>query len=175
MMTIKQSSFLVSVLKWHDFVSRVLYQLGIFALGAIVVIYSYEVVSRYAFGAPTRWASDFVSFLLLITVFLVIPWLTKSGGHVAVTVLNDQLPKKGQQAMLRGGYIVGAFSCLCLGYIVIHETLTLYERGSGTLSTVSIPKWTLFMLISYGLFNSGLYFLRLAASKSGVKKPAGEY
>ena len=174
-MTVKQSSVLVGVLQWHDFVSRTLYQLGIFALGAIVVIYSYEVVSRYAFGAPTLWASDFVSFLLLVTVFLVMPWLTRAGGHVAITVLNDQLPERGRQLMLRGGYVVGAVACLCLGYIVYVETLTLFERGTGTLSTVSIPKWTLFSLVCYGLFNSGLYFLRLAAAGRGVKKPAGEY
>lgn len=155
--------------------SRTLYQVGIFALGAIVVIYSYEVISRYAFGAPTLWASDFVSFLLLITVFLVMPWLTRSGGHVAVTVLNDQLPERGRQVMLRGGYVIAAVACLCLGYIVCLETLTLYERGSGTLSTVSIPKWTLFSLVCYGLFNSGLYFLRLAAAGSGDKKTEGGY
>jgi len=164
-MTIKQSSVLASVLRWHDVMSRTLYQLGIFALSLIVVIYSYEVVSRYLFGAPTRWASDFVSFLLLITVFLVMPWLTRAGGHVAVTVLNDQLPERGRQVMMRGGYLFGAAACLCLGYIVYFEALTLFERGSGTLSTVSIPKWVLFALICYGLLNSGLYFLRLAAGR----------
>jgi C4-dicarboxylate transporter DctQ subunit len=174
-MTIKQSSVLANVLRWHDLMSRTFYQLGIFALSLIVVVYSYEVVSRYLFGAPTRWASDFVSFLLLITVFLVMPWLTRAGGHVAVTVLNDQLPERGRQVMLRGGYVVGAVACLCLGYIVYSETLTLYERGTGTLSTVSIPKWTLFMIVCYGLFNSGLYFLRRAVAERSVRKPAGEY
>lgn len=172
-MIIKQSSVLAGVLRWHDLVSRTSYQLGIFALSLIVVIYTYEVVSRYLFGSPTRWASDFVSFLLLITVFLVLPWLTRAGGNVAVTVINDQLPERGRQFMLRAGYLVGAVACLCLGYIVFLETLTLYNRGSRTLSTVSIPRWVLFALISYGLFNSGLYFLRLAAGRD-VNKSAEE-
>ena len=172
-MTIKQSLGLANVLRWHDLMSRTFYQLGIFALSSIVVIYSYEVISRYVFDSPTRWASDFVSFLLLITVFLVMPWLTRAGGHVAVTVLNDQLPERGRQVMLRGGYLVGAAACLCLGYIVFLETWRLYERGTGTLTTVSIPKWLLFALICYGLFNSGVYFLRLAA-KCDVTESAEE-
>lgn len=162
-MIMTKKTVLTSILKWHDTLSRLSYQLGALALGLIVTIYAYEVISRYLFDSPTRWASDFVSFLLLITVFLVLPWLTRAKGNVAVTVLSDQLSESHREYVIRAGYLVGAVACFCLGYIVFLETLRLYERGTGTLSTVSIPKWVLFVLIGYGLGNSGLYFLRLAA------------
>lgn len=67
------------VLRLQDIVSRAGFVLGAASLGAIVVIYAFEVVSSYVFGAPTKWASDFVSFLLLISVSATAPWLTREG------------------------------------------------------------------------------------------------
>ena len=64
------------ILTLQDVLTRLMFFIGVGALAAIVLIYAFEVVSRYAFGAPTLWASDFVSFLLLITVFSTAPWLT---------------------------------------------------------------------------------------------------
>lgn len=168
-MLIKMRLALAAVLRVHDFVSKVLYQLGVLALGLIVIIFMYEILSRYFLNAPTRWASDFVTFLLLIKVFLVLPWLTRSGGNVAVTVLNDQLPERGRKFMFASGYLIAAVICLYLGYVVFLETLTLHSRGTRTLSTVSIPKWILYAFICYGLFNAGLYFMRLVVGKGAVE------
>ncbi len=67
------------ILTLQDVLTRLMFFIGVGALAAIVLIYAFEVVSRYAFGAPTLWASDFVSFLLLITVFSTAPWLTTYG------------------------------------------------------------------------------------------------
>jgi TRAP-type C4-dicarboxylate transport system permease small subunit len=168
-MMIKMRPILSGVLGWHDIVSQALYRLGIVALGLIVIIFSYEILLRYFLGTPTRWASDFVSFLLLIKVFLVLPWLTRSGGNVAVTVINDQMPEKVRKFMIIMGYLIASITCIYLGYIVFLETLTLYSRGTRTLSTVSIPRWILYAFICYGLINAGLYFLRLVFQQKTIK------
>lgn len=142
-------------LTWAGFI------LGATALGAIVAIYAFEVISRYAFGAPTMWASDFVSFLLLILVFATAPWLTRDGGHVAVTILPELLPSI-RDAMLMTGYLVAAGVCLWAGWICLGENIHLFERGTSTLTTIRIPKWILSAFITYGFVNTGLYFIRLA-------------
>ena len=145
----------------HDAVSFAGFVLGAGAIGLIVVIYAYEVTMRYFFVAPTMWASDFVSFLLLFSVFLVMPWLTREGGHVAVTLLPDILPERIGALLLRLGWVAGAAACLWAAWISLQENIVLFERGTATLTVVRFPKWTLTAVITYGLLNSGLYFTRL--------------
>jgi len=146
----------------QDAISRVLGWGGAAALGLIVVIFAYEVSMRYAFAAPTIWANDFVSFLLLVSVFLYLPWLTREGGNIAVTIVPDMLPRRVGQALLRTGFFVGALACLWAAQISVVETERLFLRNTMTLTTVRLPKWMFLALITYGLGNSGLYFLRLA-------------
>lgn len=148
------------ILKAQDTVSKIGFVVGSTALGLIVAIYAYEVMSRYLFWAPTLWASDFVSFLLLISVFTTAPWLTREGGHVAVTIVPDLLPK-WHDLLIRAGFFVAAAVCLWAGWICLGENIYLYGRGTSTLTTIRIPKWILSAFITYGLVNSGLYFLRL--------------
>lgn len=149
------------ILRAHDALTWGGFILGVTSLGAIVAIYAFEVISRYAFGAPTMWASDFVSFLLLISVFATAPWLTRDGGHVAVTILPDLLPPV-RDAMLKTGYLMAAGVCLWAGWICLGENMHLFERGTSTLTTIRIPKWILSAFITYGFANTGLYFIRLA-------------
>ena len=149
------------ILKFQDMISWCGFVLGCTALGLIVCIYAFEVTSRYAFGAPTLWASDFVSFLLLILVFTTAPWLTKERGHVAVTIIPDLFPR-AQEKILRAGFLAAAGVCLWASWICLGENIYLFERGTQTLTTVRIPKWILSAFITYGLLNTGLYFLRLA-------------
>ncbi|MEQ9674638.1 MAG: TRAP transporter small permease [Roseovarius indicus] len=153
------------ILRVQDKISWAGFILGASALGAIVAIYAFEVISRYVFGAPTLWASDFVSFLLLISVFATAPWLTREGGHVAVTIVPDMLPAF-RDAILRAGFLLAACVCLWASWICLGENIYLYNRGTSTLTTIRIPKWILSAFITYGLLNSGLYFLRLAFSRS---------
>jgi C4-dicarboxylate transporter, DctQ subunit len=155
----------------QDFASRILGWGGAAALGLIVVIFAYEVTMRYLFAAPTIWANDFVSFLLLVSVFLYLPWLTREGGNIAVTIIPDMMPARAGQIMLRTGLFVGGLACLWATQISFLETERLFLRNTMTLTTVRLPKWLFLALITYGLGNSGLYFLRLAlvpdAQKAG--------
>lgn len=157
-----------SILVAQDAISRAGFLVGTVALGAIVVIYAFEVVSRYVFGAPTMWASDFVSFLLLISVFATAPWLTRGGGHVAVTILPDMLPM-GRDLVLRAGFLAAAAVCLWASWICLGENMYLYGRGTSTLTTVRVPKWILSAFITYGLLNSGLYFLRMTFGDNPIE------
>lgn len=146
----------------HDLVSRGAFGLACTALAIIVASFAYEVVMRYAFNAPTLWASDLVSFLLLASVFFAAPWLTRDGGHIAITLLPDMLPRRGANLVLRAGFLVSAAVCAWTGWIVAEEVAILVSRGTRTLSGVSIPKWWLVALILFGFVGSSLYFVRLA-------------
>ena len=67
-----------------------------------------------------------------------------------------------RDVILRAGFLLAACVCLWASWICLGENIYLYNRGTETLTTIRIPKWTLTAFITYGLLNSGLYFLRLA-------------
>ena len=153
--------FLHPLLRIQDAISLAGQWLSGLALAAIVIIYAYEIVMRYFVGAPTIWASDFVSFLLLVSVFSALPWLTREGGNVAVTLLPDYLPSALGDTLLRAGFLVSGAACIWVAYIGLQETLLLYERNTMTLTTIRVPRWPMLALITLGFLDSGLYFLRL--------------
>lgn len=153
----------------HDGVSRVFFWMGSLALALIVPIYLYEIVMRYAFRSPTLWATDTVSFMLLISTFLVVPWLTRDGGHVAITIVPEMLPKRQGNMLLLGGFIVGAAMCIWVAYITAAETLSLYQRASFTMTAIPVPRWIFGACITYGIANSAIYFVRAVFFRSGIK------
>src|SRR5699024_7635377 len=120
---------------------------GCWRLAMIVVIFSVEVVMRYFFNAPLRWASDTVALLLLSLVFLIIPWLTRENGHVAITMLPDSMSAESRQKLLRLIQLISAITCFLAGYILLKDTAKVFERGLLTQATVPVPRWPFAALI----------------------------
>ena len=63
-------------------------------LGVIFLTYCLEVVLRYLLNSPTSWSGELISYSQCASVFLVMPLLTKVGGHVAITIVIDRLPAR---------------------------------------------------------------------------------
>jgi len=71
----------------------------------LAVLITYEVVSRYAFNAPTSWAFE-VSYMLMGTsLMLGIAWCTLARKHIRVDFLYDTLPPKGKSSVDILGFI----------------------------------------------------------------------
>ena len=95
---------MVRALLWlHDKITDVGFQLGKLCLAIILFAYSFEVISRYFFSAPTWWADEAVSYSLCIGCFLMMPHVTREKGHVAVTFLIDLLPAKKAKVAAAAG------------------------------------------------------------------------
>lgn len=154
------------VLRVHDIISKTAWHMAAITLGLVVVIFSYEVTMRYFFAAPTHWASDAVSFMLLLTVFLAAPWLARKRGHVAVTILPELLPPRAERLLVAAGFVTSALVCFWAAWICIGETMLLYSRDTMTLTSFRIPKWWLLAVMSYGVLDCGLQFLRAASERN---------
>lgn len=133
-------------------------------LGAIVVMYSIEIFSRYFLNAPTTWASDFIVFTLCASIFMMMPEITRSGGHVAVTLLTDLLPERGKLHVRRALAFAGFCVCLFAAYISLQENVRQYVDDLTTITTITAPKWMITVFITYGLGVSALEFLRQTIS-----------
>ncbi|MGI9426260.1 MAG: TRAP transporter small permease [Hyphomicrobiaceae bacterium] len=131
-------------------------------LALIVVFYVYEVVTRYFFNSPTAWVSDFVSYALCASVFLALPKVTKDKGHVAVTILVDQLPIRAANVVHSIISVIG-FLCLAFAaYVSLQENVRQFSKNIETLAIIPIPQWWVSGFITFGLALSSLYLLRYA-------------
>ena len=104
------------------------------ALAAIVVSYSFEVVSRYVFSAPTWWSAELVSYLLCIMTFTMMPYVTATRGHVAVTILVDALPDTLRGGATRTLALIGALACAAMTV----QFNTVSRRGLGSIAGGSV-------------------------------------
>jgi len=128
----------------------------------IVVFYVYEVITRYALDSPTAWVNDFVSYILCISVFLALPKVTRDRGHVAVTILVDELPLKISGVIHTVICVIGFLSLSFAAYISFGENLRQYVKNIETLAIVAVPQWWISIFITIGLLLSAFYMLRHA-------------
>ncbi len=70
------------------------------------VLIAYEVISRYAFRAPTPWAFE-ISYMLMGTCFLLaIAFCMQLRRHIRVDFLYDHLPPKKRAVIDVVGYVL---------------------------------------------------------------------
>jgi len=70
----------------------------VFSLLAIVVVFiiTYEVIARYAFGSPTKWAHESMTILSGVIYIIGGAYTLYVGGHVNVDVLYGRLSRRGR-------------------------------------------------------------------------------
>ena len=114
------------MLNKHSIIIRIVHALtslsartAMLALAIIVVAYTFEVVSRYFFASPTLWASDLVGLLLFLSLFLMLPEITRTYGHVKIDFLDARLSDAARSNMRRFVSLVCAIVCLivCMGML----------------------------------------------------------
>jgi len=137
---------------------------GAVALLGIFVLYNFEVAARYFFNSPTKWSGDVVTYLLCVMIGLVLPELTRTKSHIAITFIGERMRPAGQRNLGMALSLGSGVVCLTAAWIVGGETLRLYTGGIETIASFIIPKWWLATFLTYGLLSSGLHFLRLFAT-----------
>lgn len=148
------------LLTLHDGATRVGYLGGVAALALVTASYVFEVAARYFFNAPTTWASDLVGYSLCAGVFLMLPYVTATRGHVAVTLVIDAVPSRFAALLHAVINILGFAFCLFAAWISYSENVRQITRGVLTLGNDPIPKWWVSIFITFGLLAAAFHFLR---------------
>ena len=158
----------------HDAATTAGFWIAGACLAAIVCSYVIEVVLRYFLNAPTSWAGSAVSYLLCVSIFLVLPELTRQRSHIFISVLPDALSQQRATLLVKSGYLAGLLASMLAAWFCADATYTQYVNQIETLNEWRVPKWTVSIFIPYGLASSGLYFLRhVVASESYVAAGSG--
>lgn len=153
----------MDILRWlgriHDLITRAGAVASALCLGTIALLYCSEVLSRYFFHSPTSWTAAVSIYLMLATTMLMIPYLTMTKDHVAVT-LDDYLSPSLARGLAIFALMAAALVCLSSAYFTYEEMMRAFKRGTRTTDTLFIPKWWLLALMVYGLFSASIHFTR---------------
>ncbi|MDO3380289.1 TRAP transporter small permease [Geoalkalibacter halelectricus] len=144
-----------------DQVTRLSCMLSGVALASILVLTLKEVAMRYFFNAPTTWANDVNQWFFALAVMLVMPEITRTNGHIAISVLVDRLSHGKKDVACRVIAILSCLLCMAAFYITGMETLRQYQFGITTMWVSPIPKWWISVVIPLGFLLSALQFFRL--------------
>lgn len=157
-------SFVTAIRRFHDLVTRFGFLLSAFALAMILLTYWFEVVARYFFGAPTLWGTSIIAYSLSAAICLATPELARTGGHVAITILKDNLPDRVQVLLTRFVALFSTAVAMTVAYIVWTTMIQQAQSGTSTAAWISIPRYWLTALIFYALAGAALHFLRHAVT-----------
>jgi C4-dicarboxylate transporter DctQ subunit len=157
----------------HDRLTYAGFVLAAALVAAIAASFCYEVVVRYFFNAPTSWTNDLGSYLLCAVIFLAMPELTRRNAHVSVNLVPERLSPEQAHRLRIGIGLLAAAACLAASWITANETWRQYVQGVSTISSFSIPKWWVSILIPYGMLSSALYFLRQLGRPPSEDVPIG--
>ena len=151
-------SFPVKVL---DGLTDLGYHLSKICLAIIVFSYCYEVAARYFFNDPTWWADEAVSYSLCIGCFLMMPYVTREKGHVAVTFLVEMLSPAKAKPVYWFIYLLCFAACLLGFWINLDENIRQIVKDVHLMKVKPIPKYWISCFITYGFGMSALQFLRM--------------
>lgn len=121
---------------------------ALLALGVIVVVEM--VVVRYVLGQSTTWQTELTTFSITAAMLLGAPYVLKTGGHVAVTVLPDHLRGLPQKLMQLVASLVGLAFCLALAYGAWHYFFEAWNGGWETGTVWNPPLWPAILPFAVG-------------------------
>ena len=92
----------IRTVEWY---TRLFGYIGAFIISALIIAMVYEVVSRYFFGAPTKWAFE-MAYMLMGTSFMFgLAYCMQMGRHIRVDFVYDHVSLKKRQVIDLVGYV----------------------------------------------------------------------
>jgi TRAP-type C4-dicarboxylate transport system permease small subunit len=142
--------------------------LGEIATVFMVASISYDVVMRYLFLAPTIWALEVNTFLLMFVCLLPAADALSTGTQIHVTFLTDRLPLAIRDKMERIGDVAGILFCGVMTWKGLAMAWTAYQHNDRMSTSLGTPLVIPYLFIPVGFGLLGLmYAARLAASLGG--------
>jgi TRAP-type C4-dicarboxylate transport system permease small subunit len=67
----------------------------LFVLSGLML--SFEVIARYFFLSPTKWAAEFSQLCLIYGTLLAMPWLLRHRRNIQINAITAKLPDRVQR------------------------------------------------------------------------------
>lgn len=130
--------------------------LGEAAMAFMVVSISYDVVMRYVFLAPTIWALEVNTFLLVFLCVIPAADTLTAGTQIQITFLTERLPTAFQAKLPVIGNAVGVLFCGVMTWKGASMAWAAYQHNDRMSTSLGTP-----MAIPYALLPIGFALLGL--------------
>ncbi len=118
---------------------------------------TYDVLSRYLFGAASPWAFDLSEYALIWITFLGAPWVLLQDRHVRIEILIDVLPARAQRLVGILVCVVALLACAVLTWRTGIAAVDYIERNQ------MMPRiWRIPRIWPYAVLPVGSALLTLA-------------
>lgn len=162
--------------RFHDAVTRLGFYVACLAMLAILLTMNAEILLRYAFNSPTKWSADTVTYLLLAVIAFGMPEVTRTRGHIAITIIDEQLSSSTYKLVDIARNAATLVVVVATATIILLTAVQEFKSGVLTVAALQIPKWVLNSALAYGFISSALHLLRLLFTPTDrpVSSPAEE-
>jgi TRAP-type C4-dicarboxylate transport system permease small subunit len=144
--------------------------LGYLGLGFMVISIAYDVVLRYFFAAPTNWALEVNTFLLVFLCVIPAADVLQAGVQIRITFLTDRL-KPGTRASLEWlRSAAGMLFCAVMVWKGATMALHAWQHNDRMSTSLGTPMVIPYLFLPIGFTLLGLQYLILLRRK----KPRSE-
>ena len=150
-------------------------------LSICVVLVNANVIMRYFFNSPIRWAEEVVTSLFVWTVFIGSAYAYRKHSHLGVDILVNLMPPKMKTVVKSVMSVVELLVLSMLTWISSEYVYHLIYNRAGKLKIVMtdmlrIPKWWTAIAVPVGFGLSviySVYFMVKAIRAYMAKKKEG--
>ena len=150
-------------------------------LSICVVLVNANVIMRYFFNSPIRWAEEVVTSLFVWTVFIGSAYAYRKHSHLGVDILVNLMPPKMKAAVKAIMSVVELFVLSMLTVISSQYVYHLIYNRAGKLKVVMtdmlrIPKWWTGIAVPIGFGLSVIYsvYFMVKGIRAYMKKKGGK-
>lgn len=147
---------------WFDKILDIMANLSGVILLFICAAVCYSIFIRFFFKKTVIWLMQTTEYALLWIVFLSTAWLLREGGHVITEIVYAHLSDKTKKCLDIIMFILGGITCIILTYLSITYMVECILNNVNDVRAVTVPKWTVFIIIPVGSFLLIIQFLRMA-------------
>jgi len=125
----------------------------------------YTIGMRFLFSQTTIWIMQTTEYALLWMVFLSTTWLLREKGHITTDLIYEHLSEKTQQFLDVITFTLSGLACVVLFYYSALYTYDSIIEGVTDVRAVTVPKWSVYIIIPIGTIFLIIQFFRMAANR----------
>lgn len=161
------------LLRLHDAILKGAAVIGALILALSVAVTAGAVLGRMVGWRVFAWHVDAVELGLVLSTFLLAPWVLAEGAHVRVDIVLHLLPARISGIVERLAWGWGALLCGFLGWLAVDELLSAAQRGTLFIRAFVIPEWWILTVVPYCFVALCIeLMLRAAGARRGDERAA---
>jgi TRAP-type C4-dicarboxylate transport system permease small subunit len=122
--------------------SRTLGVIAAAALFAMMVLTFVDVIGRYGFHSSIFGTAEIVEFLMMLTVFAGLAFITAKNEHITVTLLEPLIARRFAAPQRWMSIAISVGCTLLIAWQMFEHAIDLFRSAKRT-AVLDLPQWTL--------------------------------